>query len=659
MLGSIGGELGTGFGQGLGHDAEDVQAGHTGLFHGAGHDFGGQAVDLDVHLDGADTFGRTGDLEVHIAEGVFVTEDVGQHGVGVAVLDEAHSHTSHGSGDRHTGVHEGQAAAADSGHGGRAVGFQRIGHHADGVGEGFGGGQNGLEGAFGKMAVADFAAGHAHGLHFAHGVGREVIVQHEALAFIALQGIDLLLVAGGAEGGHGEGLGFAAGEEHGAVGAGQDGGLDLDGAHGLGVAGVDAQAFVHHALAHELLFEVFEDLADAGLGGGVFTVALVSGHEGFHLVLHGLAGVLAFHLVDGAQGVFHAGLDGEVFHIGEEFGIVLLGGEFGLGLADQLHELFLSVDEGLDGLVGPVQAVDEVLFLHELGFAFHHDHGVTGSGEGDVHVGAGLFFGGGVQHELTVHTAEAGTGNRAGEGNGGNAGGGRSGGDAQHVRIVHAVSGNDGGEHLNFVAVTLGEERTDGAVDEAGDERFVVAGAADLTTEEVAGDAAGGVHALGVFHGEGEEVLGRVEHGFTHGDKSHRAAALNPDGAVGLTCQTAGLQNDFLAADNGGNTSAVEKTHVFLQWKETPRETMTFVAGLCPVPRQGNDSPAPSFLRPVPIRRRLRTGRRMKVRQILPAWRRNLFRTHILSGAQLEQQDMAALRNIGGWGKLSLPEKKL
>ena len=226
--------------------------------------------------------------------------------------------------------------------------------------------------------------------------------------------------------------------------------------------------------------------------------------------------------------------------------------------------------------MGPVQAVDEVLFLHELGFAFHHDHGVTGSGEGDVHVGAGLFFGGGVQHELTVHTAEAGTGNRAGEGNGGNAGGGRSGGDAQHVRIVHAVGRDDGGEHLNFVAVALGEERTDGAVDETGDEGLVVAGAADLTTEEVAGDAAGGVHAFGVFHGEGEEVLGGVEHSFAHSDESHGAAALDPDGAVGLAGQTTSLQNDFLAADDGGNTSAVEKTHVFLQWKETPWKTVTF-----------------------------------------------------------------------------------
>ena len=426
------------------------------------------------------------------------------------------------------------------------------------------------------MAVTDFAAGHAHGLHFAHGEGREVVVQHEALGFVAVQGIDLLLVGRAAEGGDGNGLGFAAGEDGGAVGAGQHRRFDFDGTHGLGVAVVDAGAFVEHSLAHELLFEVFEHFADGGLRRGIVGIAFVGGHEGLHLVLDGLAGVLSEQLVGSAQGVFHAGLDGEVFHVGEQFGIVLLGNEFGLGLAGQLHEFFLSVDEGLNGLVGPVQAVDEVLFLDELGFAFHHDHGVAGGGEHDVHVGALEFFGGGVQHELTVHAAEARAGHGAREGNVGNAGGRGSRSDAEHVGIVFAVGGNDGGEHLHLIAVALGEERTDGAVDEAGHEGFMVARAADFAAEEVAGNAAGGVHAFGVFHGEGEEVLGGVELGFTHGDEGHGAAALNPDGAVGLTGHAARFQNDFFAAYGGGHTSAVEQTHMVTPGRRLREERRKF-----------------------------------------------------------------------------------
>ena len=47
---------------------------------------------------------------------------------------------------------------------------------------------------------------------------------------------------------------------------GKDAGLDFDGAHGLGVASVDAGAFVKDALAHDLLFDVADDVADGGEG---------------------------------------------------------------------------------------------------------------------------------------------------------------------------------------------------------------------------------------------------------------------------------------------------------------------------------------------------------------------------------------------------------
>jgi hypothetical protein len=43
------------------------------------HDLAGDAVDLDVHLQGVDAVGGAGDLEVHVAEVVLVAQDVGQH----------------------------------------------------------------------------------------------------------------------------------------------------------------------------------------------------------------------------------------------------------------------------------------------------------------------------------------------------------------------------------------------------------------------------------------------------------------------------------------------------------------------------------------------------------------------------------------------------
>ena len=61
--------------------------------------------------------------------------------------------------------------------------------------------------------MADFAAaGRAHAADFANRVGREVVVQHEVLAVLALERVDDLLVLAGAERDHDQRLGLAAGE---------------------------------------------------------------------------------------------------------------------------------------------------------------------------------------------------------------------------------------------------------------------------------------------------------------------------------------------------------------------------------------------------------------------------------------------------------------
>src|SRR5262249_21107004 len=70
--------LGARGGDHLRHFAEDVQTAALGLFQRHAHDFFGDAVDLDVHLQGADAVRRAGHLEIHVAEVVFVTEDVGE-----------------------------------------------------------------------------------------------------------------------------------------------------------------------------------------------------------------------------------------------------------------------------------------------------------------------------------------------------------------------------------------------------------------------------------------------------------------------------------------------------------------------------------------------------------------------------------------------------
>ena len=56
---------------------------------------GGDAADLDVHLQGGDALARAGHLEVHVAVMVFGAGDVGQDGVLLAFLHQAHGDAGH------------------------------------------------------------------------------------------------------------------------------------------------------------------------------------------------------------------------------------------------------------------------------------------------------------------------------------------------------------------------------------------------------------------------------------------------------------------------------------------------------------------------------------------------------------------------------------
>ena len=80
-----------------------------------------QALDLQIELEARDTFGGASDLEVHVSEVIFLTEDVGD-GFPLAgswilrvLTDKTTGDTGNRSDDWHTSVHEGQAAATDRG----------------------------------------------------------------------------------------------------------------------------------------------------------------------------------------------------------------------------------------------------------------------------------------------------------------------------------------------------------------------------------------------------------------------------------------------------------------------------------------------------------------------------------------------------------------
>src|ERR1700694_1535356 len=100
--------------------------------------------------------------------------------------------------------------------------------------------QNAVDRAPAQFAMADFTPlGAAHASGFTDRVGREIVVQQERLFVGSRKRVDVLLVLAGAERGHDHGLGFAAGEQRRAVGAGQYTALGADVAAGVVIGGAE------------------------------------------------------------------------------------------------------------------------------------------------------------------------------------------------------------------------------------------------------------------------------------------------------------------------------------------------------------------------------------------------------------------------------------
>src|SRR5690606_33652528 len=117
--------------------------------------------------------------------------------------------------------------------------------------------------------------------------------------------------------------------------------------------------------------------------------------------------------------------------------------------------------------------------------------GVFGAGHDEIELGFGTAVNGQVQHIFAVDITDAGSADRAHEGNARN-GQGRGGGNhGEHVRVVFHVVLQDGDDHLGLVAVPIGEQRADRTVDQARRQGLVL-GRAAFALEIAARNLAGG-----------------------------------------------------------------------------------------------------------------------------------------------------------------------
>src|SRR5690606_14021474 len=104
----------------------------------------------------------------------------------------------------------------------------------------------------GELAVPDLAPSRRpHPAGLTGRIRREVVVQHEVLAVLALERVHDLLVLAGAERGHDEGLGLTAGEQGTAMRPGKHADFGDDRPDRLRVAPVDASTGIEDLSADD------------------------------------------------------------------------------------------------------------------------------------------------------------------------------------------------------------------------------------------------------------------------------------------------------------------------------------------------------------------------------------------------------------------------
>ena len=263
-------------GKSLLHVIEDKTTVLAGIVDRDGHELVADALELEIQLESGDTDLGAAELEVHVAEVIFTTDDVGQQGVAreLAVAVILRDETDGDAGDRalegHTCVEQRENACTDRGHRGGAVGLHDLAGHTQGIRELLLARDDREDGTLGECTVANLAAvltSETAGLTDAE--GREVVMEKETLGRLTTTvSVDHLGLVGGGKCCQCHGLGLTAGEESGTVRARENSRLAGQLTKLQQAATVAALLLVQDADAESLLLEIIKRLRDLELRGG-------------------------------------------------------------------------------------------------------------------------------------------------------------------------------------------------------------------------------------------------------------------------------------------------------------------------------------------------------------------------------------------------------
>ena len=396
------------------HLLEDMQPAFTRLCECDLHDLFRDALDLDVHLQRSDAAVGTGHLEVHVAEVIFVAQDVGEHRKAVAFLDQTHGDTGDMLVDRHTGIHHRQAAAANRRHRGRAIGLGNLGDHPHRIGKLLDRRHQCGQSAFGKTAMTDFATlGRTESAGLTGGKGRHVVLEHEAIAVFTVNRVDDLLVACGAKGRHHQRLGLASGKQRRAMRTRKHAGANRDRANGAGIAAIDASFTRQDLAAHNARLQLEEDVAQlVGIGRRLAGSGCLGDHGCLGRLLDGPDELGALLLVAGAIGIAHAGL-GQRRDAGNQGLIAGRRLPFPLGFAGDLDQLVDRLDDRLHLVMAIDHRPQHDVFRQLVGFGLDHHDGRIGAGNHQIELAGLELRGGRIEQVLAVDVTDASGADRA------------------------------------------------------------------------------------------------------------------------------------------------------------------------------------------------------------------------------------------------------
>ncbi|MNH91999.1 hypothetical protein D3C73_445700 [compost metagenome] len=228
-------------------------------------------------------------------------------------------------------------------------------------------------------------------------------------------------------------------------------------------------------------------------------------------------------------------------HFRFEFGIVFRLEVAGF-LGSHFSELDDRVDDRLETLVAEHDGAEHDVFVQFLGFRFNHQDGVLGAGDDEVKNRFFHLVEMRVQDIFAVDVADACAADRAHEGNAGQGKRCRGCNHGQDVRVVLEVMLDDGNDDLGVVLVAFREERTDRAVDQARNQRFVFR-RTTFALEVATRDLAGGIGLFLVVDGQREEVLARLRRlGRNDGGENDGFAVGGENRAVSLAGDLARFQ---------------------------------------------------------------------------------------------------------------------